>query len=49
MTYILDPSHKNAHVKYMDEEQFSNFNDKYMHISEDNVVLGYILLNIMGV
>lgn len=33
----------------MDEEHFSNFNDKYMQIEDDNVVLGYILLNIMGV
>lgn len=33
----------------MDEDQFSLFNQKYMHVAEDNVVLGYILLNIMGV
>jgi len=33
----------------MDEEHFSSFNDKYMQIADDNVVLGHILLNIMGV
>jgi hypothetical protein len=33
----------------MDEDQFGQFNLKYMHIADDNVVLGHILLNIMGV
>lgn len=45
----LGPSSKNANVRYMDEDQFSSFNKKYLQISEDNVVLGHILLNIMGV
>ena len=27
----------------MDEDQFGLFNQKYMHVAEDNVVLGYIL------
>ena len=47
--YIADPSAKNANVRYMDEDQFGLFNQKFMHVAEDNVVLGYILLNIMGV
>jgi hypothetical protein len=33
----------------MDEDQFGNFNQQYMHIADDNVVLGHIMLNIMGV
>jgi hypothetical protein len=33
----------------MDEDQFSNFNQEYMHIGDDNVVLGHIMLNVMGV
>lgn len=33
----------------MDEDQFMLFNQKYMHIADDNVVLGHILLNVMGV
>jgi hypothetical protein len=33
----------------MDEDQFSLFNQKYLHIEDDNVVLGHLLLNIMEV
>ena len=44
-----DVSKKNANVRYMDEDQFSVFNQKYLHIEDDNVVLGHLLLNIMEV
>jgi len=31
----------------MDEEKFSEFIERYFNYSEDNVVVGYILVNIM--
>jgi hypothetical protein len=33
----------------MDEENFSDFNKKYLHCDDENVVLGHILMNVMEV
>ena len=33
----------------MDEERFARFNEEYMGIKDEDVVLGHILLNIMEV
>lgn len=43
----VGPSEKNSEIRYMDEEKFSEFIGRYFKYSEDNVVVGYILINIM--
>lgn len=45
----LGPSPKNPDIRLMDEENFAEFNKKYLHCDDENVVLGHILMNVMEV
>jgi hypothetical protein len=47
--FNIAPSEKNNGTRYMNEDQFSEFNQRYLKFADDNVVLGYILMNIMKV